>query len=102
VYVSGSYRFTKWFQLGSYYSRFTLNQPVNTTPRQGETSGHIYDRVVTGRFDLNRLFNVKLEGHFMDGYGVPDQYPSGFYGQTNPNGFRPNTNALVVKIGFKF
>ena len=25
VYVSGSYRFAKWFQLGSYYSRFTLN-----------------------------------------------------------------------------
>lgn len=102
VYVSGSYRFAKWFQLGSYYSRFTLNEPVNTYPGHAPTSGHIYDRVVTGRFDLNRFFNLKLEGHFMDGYGVPNQYPSGFYDQVNPNGLRPSTNALVVKTGFNF
>ena len=101
-YVSGSYRFTKWFQLGSYYSRFFLNEPVNTFPGHSPTSGHIYDSVVTGRFDLNRFMNLKVEGHFMAGYGVPNQYPSGFYGQVNLHGLKPDTNALVLKTGFSF
>ncbi len=102
VYVSGSYRFAKWLQLGSYFSRFFLNEPVNTFPGHSPTSGHINDRVVTGRVDLNRFLNVKVEGHFMDGYGVPNQYPSGFYGQVNPNGVKPDTNALVVKTSLNF
>jgi hypothetical protein len=46
--------------------------------------------------------NVKLEGHFMDGYGVPGYYPDGFYNVDNPQGLKPNTNALVVRTGFNF
>jgi len=88
--------------LGSYYSRFFLNEPVNTFPGHSPTSGHIYDSVVTGRFDLNRFMNLKVEGHFMAGYGVPNQYPSGFYGQVNLHGLKPDTNALVLKTGFSF
>jgi len=42
-----------------------------------------------------------LEGHFMNGYGF-GPYPDGFYSQDNPQGFAPNTNALVVKTGFNF
>ena len=45
--------------------------------------------------------NVKVEGHFMDGYGYPGLYPSGFY-DTDPQGLKPNTNALVVKTSFNF
>jgi hypothetical protein len=37
----------------------------------------------------------------MDGYGA-DPYPNGFYPQVNPTGFKPNTNALVVKTGVSF
>jgi hypothetical protein len=44
---------------------------------------------------------VKLEGHFINGYGV-GTYPDGFYPQQNPQGFRTNTNALVIKTGFHF
>jgi hypothetical protein len=65
-------------------------------------SGHVYDKVVTGRVDLNRFINVKVEGHFMDGYGVPGYYPSGFYQVDNPEGLKPGTNALVVRTGFNF
>jgi hypothetical protein len=100
-YVAGAYRVAKRLQLGSYYSRYSLYSP----PQPGlgpSNSGYIYDKVVTGRIDLNRFMNVKLEGHFMDGYGVPGYYPDGFYNVDNPQGLKPNTNALVVKTGFNF
>jgi len=45
--------------------------------------------------------NVKLEGHFMNGYGF-GPYPNGFYPQVNPNGFSATTKALVLKTGFNF
>jgi hypothetical protein len=66
------------------------------------SSGHIYDKVVTGRFDLNRFTNIKIEGHFMDGYGVSGGYPDGFYTSDNPLGLKPATNAFVLKVGFNF
>ena len=61
----------------------------------GLPQNHIYDKVVSARIDLNRFWNVKLEGHFMDGYG-DGPYPDGLYPGDNPAGFKPNTNALVV------
>jgi hypothetical protein len=100
-YVAGAYRVAKRLQLGSYYSRYSLYSP----PQPGlvpANSGHIYDKVVAGRVELNRFMNVKVEGHFMDGYGVPGYYPSGFYNVDNPQGLKPNTNALVVRTGFNF
>jgi len=73
-------------------------------PDQTDTSlpaSHIYDKVITERLDLNRFWNVKIEGHFMDGYG-DSSYPNGFYIQVNPQGFQPNTNALVLKTSVNF
>lgn len=99
-YVAGAYRVAKRLQLGSYYSRYSLSAPANIVAPA--MSGHIYDKVVTGRVDLNRFLNIKVEGHFMDGYGVPPYYPSGFYDVDNPQGLKPNTNALVVRTGFNF
>ncbi len=108
-YVSGTYRISKWLDLGSYYSRYTMTQfysgPLTASyQNQTDTSlpgNHIYDRVVTARVDLKKFWNVKVEGHFMNGY-VHEAYPEGFYPQVNPQGFKPNTNALVVKTGINF
>jgi len=100
-YVAGSYRVAKLLQLGSYYSRYSLYCPPEFGPGSAQ-SGHIYDKVITGRVDLNRFMNVKVEGHFMDGYGVPGYYPSGFYATDNPQGLKPNTNALVLKTSVNF
>ena len=100
-YISGAYRFTKWLELGSYYSRYTITSTFLELHDTSLPSGHDYDKVVTGRFDINRFWNVKVEGHFMDGYGF-GPYPNGFYPQVNPNGFKPKTNALVIKTGFNF
>jgi len=99
-YVSGSYQIAKRLQLGSYYSRYAINVPVNPLLPAG--TGHDYDKVVSLRVDLNRFMNVKVEGHFMNGYGLPDDYPNGFYSVDNPQELKPNTFALVVKTSFRF
>jgi hypothetical protein len=73
-------------------------------PSQTDTSlpaEHVYDKVITARVDLKRFWNVKVEGHFMNGYGFCT-YPDGFYPEVNPQGFKPNTNALVVKTEVNF
>jgi hypothetical protein len=94
---------------GSYYSRYSITSESEGPeaiygPHQTDTSlpaNHVYDKVITGRINLNRFWNVKVEGHFMSGYGE-STYPDGFYPQVNPQGFKPNTNALVIKTGIYF
>ena len=108
-YVSGAYRICKRLQIGSYYSRYTITNIVTGVlsafyPPATDTSlpaDHDYDKVITGRVNLTKFWNVKVEGHFMDGYGS-GPYPNGFYTQVNPRGFAPNTNALVVKTSLNF
>lgn len=108
-YVSGTYRISKRITLGSYYShysittlyrgalaRFAQNQTDTNLPEN-----HVYDKVLTARYDLRKFWNVKIEGHFMNGYGA-SSYPDGFYPQQNPQGFKNNTNALVVRTGINF
>jgi hypothetical protein len=108
-YVSGAYRICKRLQIGSYYSRYTVTNSVAGAlsafyPPATDTSlpdNHDYDKAITGRVDLNRYWNAKIEGHFMNGYGS-GPYPNGFYTQVNPQGFKPDTNALVIKTGVNF
>jgi hypothetical protein len=108
-YVSGAYRICKQLQIGTYYSRYTITNVLTGAlsaffPSATNTSlpaNHDYDKAITGKVDLNRYWNVKIEGHFMNGYGS-GPYPNGFYTQVNPQGFRPNTNALVIKTGLNF
>jgi hypothetical protein len=109
-YVSGTYRVVKRFSVGSYYSRYALTSvsggpdAAYAPPNQTNTSlpgNHIYDKVISGRVDLTKFWNVKVEGHFMDGYGF-STFPNGFYPEVNPQGFAPNTKALVIKTGVNF
>jgi hypothetical protein len=86
-------------QVGAYYSDLDVRSPMSV---MGSTSGYIHDKDVTVRFDANRYLNFKLEGHFMDGVGIPRIYPGGFYSIDNPNGLKPQTNAVVVKTNFNF
>jgi hypothetical protein len=44
---------------------------------------------------------VKVEGHFMDGWGGT-MSPNGFYTTDNPSGILPKTNLLLVRTGFSF
>ncbi len=107
-YVAGAYRICKLLEIGTYYSRFTVTSTIGGAaagiiPEQTDTSlpqNHIYDEAITARIDLTRFWYLKVEGHFMNGYG--NTYPDGFYPQVNPQGFKPNTNALIVKTGVNF
>jgi hypothetical protein len=99
-YVSGAYRFTPHIELGSYYSFFTHDQNVD----ESLPGNHIYDKAVTARFDLKSYWTVKVEGHFIDGYGGSDS-TRGFYnfpilGEVNT--MKPQTNMLLVRTGFSF
>jgi hypothetical protein len=108
-YVSAAYRILKRFAVGSYYSRYTVTSVSGGTlaavlPDETDTSlpaNHIYDKVMSARVDLNKFWKVKVEGHFMNGYGV-STYPDGFYPRVNPGGFKPNTDALVIKTSLDF
>jgi hypothetical protein len=108
-YVAGSYRVWKHVEVGSYYSRYTILSKCGGfaaafIPPQTDSSlpqNHVYDKVLAARLDVNRFFYLKLEGHFMNGYGL-GPYPDGFYPQQNPTGFKANTAAFVIKTGFRF
>ncbi len=108
-YLSGAYRVMKRLTLGAYYSHYTVHSIAGGPygplfPAQTDSdlpANHIYDKVIAARFDLKKFWNVKVEGHFMDGY-AGGSYPEGFYPQVNPQGFDPNTNALVIRTGFNF
>jgi hypothetical protein len=97
-FLSVAYRVNKHLELGTYNSRYYGGHPANPADLN---SNHIFDQTATARFDINRFWNVKLEGHFMDGYG--DLYSAhGFYSRTNPGGEKPKTNMLVLRTGFTF
>jgi hypothetical protein len=108
-YAAGSYRVMRRLAGGAYYSRYQIREGgsgalillFNPHSDTSLPSNHIYDKVVSARIDLTRYWNVKVEGHFMAGYGL-GSYPDGFYPQVNPQGFKPNTNALVLKTGVNF
>jgi hypothetical protein len=95
--------------LGSYYSRYSITSVsrgpyARYVPNRTDTSlpnSHVYDKVVSARVDLKKFWNVKVEGHFMNGYGY-STYPDGFYPEVNRKGFKPNTSALVVKTEINF
>jgi len=83
--------------VGAYHSRFVSD----TNKDWSALSNHIYDQTVTARVDINRYWNFKVEGHFIDGYGSINS-ARGFYLAQNPNGFQPKTSMLVLRTGFDF
>jgi hypothetical protein len=96
-FASASYRLTKKLEIGSYHSRFYVANPASPEP----AANHIYDTTVTARYDVTHFWDVKVEGHFIDGYG--DVYSArGFYTRDNPNGLKPTTDMLIVRTGFYF
>jgi hypothetical protein len=108
-FVSASYRVNKWVELGAYDSRYYVDHPaaldLPTGPPPDPSAYHILDKVATVRIDLARYWNIKVEGHFMDGIGDPFS-PHGFYLRTNSQmlapGFKPTTNMVVIRTGWDF
>jgi hypothetical protein len=90
-FAMGSYRLSKKFQAGSYYSHY-VNKAADTT----QPANYSKDWVLCGRYDFNPYFYAKIESHFLHGTNL------GYYTNTNPNGLAPNSNMLAAKIGFTF
>jgi hypothetical protein len=90
-FAMGSYRLSKKFQAGSYYSHY-VNKAADTT----QPANYSKDWVLSGRYDFNQYFYAKLESHFLHGTAL------GYYTSTNPNGLAPDSKMLAAKIGFTF
>lgn len=106
-YTSASYRISRRLEWGAYYSRWAVSwfstlPTVVQTPSQASPDRHVYDKVIAVRLDFTHFWNLKIEGHFMDGYGGLYSYPSGFYVQDNPQGLQPKTNLLLIRTGWNF
>jgi hypothetical protein len=102
-FASAAYRVNKWLELGAYHSHYTVDAPFSApfSPPPPSSANHIFDEVASLRFDLTRFWNVKLEGHFMDGTGDPYS-PHGYYQRDNPTGLKPTMNMVVIRTGWNF
>jgi len=96
-FVAASYRLAKQFEVGSYYSHYVYDTALPSSNQDN----HLFDTAVTGRVDLNRFWNVKVEGHFIDGNGSPT-LARGFYRRDNISGFNAKTHMLVIRTGVNF
>ena len=96
-FVSAAYRLNDKVEVGSYYSSYVADTLLDASL----DNNHITGRAVTGRFDITSFWNVKVEGHFMDGYGNLT-YARGFYRRSNTTGLSPETKMLVVRTGINF
>ncbi|MBV9084536.1 MAG: hypothetical protein JOZ62_17825 [Acidobacteriaceae bacterium] len=96
-YGAASYRISKRVEVGGYYSRFYMDW----AQKLSDPANHIFDKVATVRLDLTNRWDVKVEGHFMNGY-ADCIATRGFYMQDNMMGFEPRTNLLVIRTGFQF
>ncbi len=81
-YVMVSYRFTDWFELGTYYS---------VSGDEDKTK----DWALSGRFDLADNWTFKLEGHLLDGDSI-------LMDDTNPGGTDDDWFMLMAKMTFSF
>jgi hypothetical protein len=84
--------------LGAYYSRVLIHSSAFGFP---QPNGHILDKVVALRYDATNYWNLKVEGHFMNGTGIT-RIPWGFYDSVNPNGFQDQTPLLVIRSSWFF
>lgn len=99
-YVSASYRFTDWFELGAYYSIYYPdvddkdgdNLEAIGLPDHG---AWLKDFALTTRFDINEYWIFKLEGHLMDGTAT-------VFPPENPDDAEEDWYLLAAKMSFIF
>jgi hypothetical protein len=88
-YVMASYRMSSWFTAGAYYSAYYPNVH-DTSGRQNYQN----DVAVTARYDINKHWLVKLEGHLMDGTADLD---SGLNGGRDVGTLTKDWGVLLIK-----
>jgi len=94
-FTAASYRLSDRFEVGSYFTRYLPNTKADTAL----PSNHTNDTAATLRIDLTRFWNLKIEGHFVDGYGqLASSFARGFYLRDNATPAE-HTNMLVIRTG---
>jgi hypothetical protein len=96
-FAAASYRLFEKLEVGSYYSNYVYNTKLPSSNQ----NNHIFDKAISARVDVNRFWNIKVEGHFLDGTGNLT-LARGFYRRSNPSGFQPKTRMLVIRTGLNF
>ena len=59
----------------------------------------MFDQVAAAKVDLTSHWDLKVEGHFIDGFSSPSSF-HGFYPQDNPAGLKPTTNMIDLRTGW--
>jgi hypothetical protein len=78
-YLGASYRFTDWFELGSYYSWYYPDKDDKDGDRYDTDKSRAWlkDLALSAKFDINDNWIFKVEGHVMDGAAMTtDDYDS--------------------------
>lgn len=97
-FASAAYRINDRIEVGSYYTSYVANRAKDSSL----PTNHTADLATSARVDLNRFWHVKIEGHFVDGYGsLSNSFTRGFYKRDN---LTPSekTRMIVIRTGFNF
>ncbi|QTA83546.1 porin domain-containing protein [Desulfonema limicola] len=99
-YASAAYRFTDWFELGTYYSESYPDKNDKDGDRfktigQPDFRAWQKDFALTARFDFNEYWLLKLEGHKMDGAGD-------LFILDNPDRLEEDWYLFAAKMTFNF
>lgn len=96
-YLSASYRFTEWFELGLWYSEFYPDKDDKDGKKQAVNDFEAWQKTVTvsTRFDINEYWIVKLEASHNDGFGAYNIVD-------NPDDLEQNWFLYAVKVTYNF
>lgn len=101
-YAGVSYRFTDWFELGTYYSVFYNdkddrdgeNYKAMEPPEPGYKAW-LKDCALSAKFDINEYWTAKMEVHKMDGAALQ-------FTKDNPDGNDEDWYLMAAKLTFSF
>jgi hypothetical protein len=97
-FVSGAYRISNRYEVGSYFTSYI---PVLARAHDLATN-HTSDVAATVRVELTRFWHLKVEGHWVDGYGsLSNSFTRGFYRRDNSTPSE-HTNMVVIRTGINF
>jgi len=99
-YVSATYRFNDFFELGAYYSAYYYdkNDHHKGNPAYSENNAWQKDLTLTTRFDINKHVVLKFEGHLINGtYLLGEVLPA-----AQENNAQENWFMFATKLTFGF